>query len=238
MKKFPLLLLVIVAFAGGGCAPADHSFDEEGAFDPVEPINRTVYGFNKKADFFIMRPMAKVYDDLPPFSKNAMGNFYANLGEPKNIVNHLLQKRGDDAVRSVARLVFNSTFGFGGLTDIATDMDIPKRENDFGQTLRAYAGNGGAYIVLPFLGPSSVADAPGKVVDGFFEPYAYLSSTPTRAGLGGVKVAKTRAEFLAHEDLLESALDEYSYVRDVAEEFRRRDTPSDVWGEPDNIWKK
>ena len=233
-KLSSLLLFFALAAAGGGCAPADYAFEEEGAFDPVEPINRAVYGFNKKADAILLRPAAKVYDDLPPFSKTAMGNFFSNLREPKNIVNHLLQKRGDDAARSASRMVFNSVFGLGGISDVATKMGIEKRETGFGQTIRAYAGERGAYIVLPLLGPSSVADAPGRAADGFLSPYAYWE--PARAEVGALDAVRNRAGFLEDEALLESALDEYSYVRDITEELRRRETPSDVWGEPDDIW--
>ncbi|MGI9298403.1 MAG: MlaA family lipoprotein [Gammaproteobacteria bacterium] len=238
-KNLSVLLLLVTAVSAGGCAPADHSFEDEGAFDPVEPINRAVYGFNKKADFFLLRPAAKTYDNFTgPFEKNLAENFFSNLGEPKNVLNHILQKRGDDAARSAARFVFNSVFGIGGLADIANSMGVKERETGFGQTIRAYAGDRGAYIVLPFLGPSSVADAPGAAADGFLAPHAYLSADSARAGIAATEAVHIRAGLLDDEYLLESALDEYSYVRDFAEELRRRDTPSDVWGEPDNVWGK
>ena len=242
MRKIFHIFWFAAAAAMAGCAPADR-FQEEGAFDPIEPINRAVYGFNKKADFFIMRPAAKVYDYLPSFSKNAVDNFYFNLGEPRNIVNHVMQKRGDDAVRSTARFVFNTVFGGFGLVDFADDqMGIQGEKNDFGRTIRAYSraytDNDGAYIVLPFFGPSSVADAPGAAGDGFLSPPAYLNADSARAGLGALGATKIRAGFLEKEELLESALDEYSFVRDTVEERRRRDIPSDVWGRPEDIWGK
>lgn len=235
--KLYATLFFAAAVSLGGCAPADHSFEDEGAFDPVEPINRAVYGFNKKADFFILRPVAKTYDSVTgSFEKNVVENFFSNLGEPKNIVNHILQKRGDDAARSAARFVFNSVFGIGGLADVADSMGVEERETDFGQTIRAYTGSRGAYIVLPLLGPSSVADVPGTAADGFLAPQAYFPpNSAVRTGISATEAAHIRAGFLDSEDLLESALDEYSYVRDVAEELRRRETPSDVWGEPDDV---
>lgn len=237
-KPAMTVLATAAILAAGGCAPKEHSFEEDGAFDPVEPINRAVYGFNKKADFFILRPAGVIYDDFPPFGKTALGNFFGNLGEPKNIVNHVLQKRGDDAVRSTARMVFNSTFGFGGVIDIADKMGIPESENDFGRTIRAYGVNDGAYLMLPLIGPSSLADAPGRVADGFAAPESYVTSDKVRAGVGGMQAARARAAFLDEEDVLEVVLDEYTFIRDTREELRRREVPSDVWGKPEDVWGK
>ena len=239
-RMLPFVLFFTgAAFAMAGCASADHSFEEDGAFDPMEPVNRGVYGFNKKADFFIMRPAAKAYDKLTgPFERQVADNFFSNLGEPKNIVNHVLQKRGQDAASSTARFVFNSIFGLGGLADVAEKMGVEERKTDFGQTIRAYAGNRGAYIVLPFLGPSSVADAPGAAADGILSPQAHASSERARIIVGASQAVHSRHGFLENEHLLEGALDEYSYVRDIAEERRRRGTPTDVWGKPDNVWGK
>lgn len=233
------MVLIFAVMMAGGCAPANHNFTEEGAFDPVEPINRAVYGFNKKADFFVLRPAATVYGKVTgPKGRRAADNFFSNLGEPKNIVNHVLQKRGNDAARSTARFVFNSIFGLGGLADVAEKMGVEERKTDFGQTIRAYAGNRGAYIVLPFLGPSSVADAPGAAADGIASPQSYLPGA-AGAGVTAAEAVHLRHEFLDDEHLLEAALDEYTYVRDIAEERRRTQTPSgDVWGEPDNVWQK
>ncbi|MBE8158003.1 MAG: VacJ family lipoprotein [Betaproteobacteria bacterium] len=227
--SFPLFLLA-AAVSVGGCAPARHSFEEEGAFDPIEPINRAVYSFNKKLDAVTLRPAAKVYSHMPQPVQTALGNLFFNLGEPKNIANHALQGRGKDAAVSAARLVFNTAFGLGGLVDVAAKVDVGRRENDFGATIRAYSGNGGAYLVLPVLGPSSLADAPGRAADIAASPPTYLKSDTARAIIGGVGAVNLRAEFLRLEYLLEGALDEYTYVRDVREELRRQEVAAGLRG--------
>ena len=221
MTKLSTAIVLGLAVFCGGCAPARHSFEEEGAYDPIEPINRAVYGFNKKVDFFALRPAAKIYSNLPPPVQTATGNFLSHLGEPKNIANYALQGRADDAARAAARLVFNTFFGLGGMADVADKMGIAKKSTGFGDTIRTYVGNG-AYLVLPVFGPSSVSDAPGLVADAAASPAAYVESSAFRTGVGVSGAVSTRAEFLQYEYLLEGTLDEYTYVRDVREEFRRK----------------
>lgn len=228
MKYLFAAVVAVAAVLGGACAPARHSFEDEGAFDPVEPINRAVYGFNKKIDAAALRPAAKIYSGFPPLFRTAVENVLSNLGEPKNMVNHALQGRADDTAGSMARFVFNSTFGIGGMADVAQSMGVPREENDFGRTIRSYTGNGGAYIMLPFWGPSSLADAPGAAADIAVAPQTYAEKS-VRAGTGAAKATIARAELLEDEYLLESALDEYSIVRDVREELRRQNVPALVW---------
>lgn len=218
-----------------GCNSEPYAFVEEGAYDPIEPINRAVYGFNKKVDFFLLRPAAKQYSGMPVGARKTVNNFLNNLGEPKNIVNHILQKNGNDAARSGARLVFNSIFGLGGLFDWAGGRGIEHKPTGLGSTIRAYAGDNGAYLVLPLVGPSSLADAPGLAGDTAVWPPVYWKEGKW---VGGLAAVKTRADFLEHENLIETALDEYAYVRDVREDLRRQQTPINVWGDPEDIWNQ
>ena len=150
-----------------------------------------------------------------------MANFYGNLGEPKNVVNHVLQQNGKDAVNALARFLYNSSVGVGGLFDVAKDIDLEEREADFGQTLRAYGMNHTAYIVLPIFGPSSVADVPGQAADTVSFPPYYLKDTAAKASIGAVNGVRRRSELLDFTAIAEeTALDEYSFVRDTYEEIR------------------
>ncbi len=236
--------LFAAIIAAGGCAPKNHSVDEDGAFDPIEPINRNIYGFNKKVDFFLMRPVAKGYDHFMPRPlKKPVDNFLSNLGEPSNIANHILQKNGDNAVRSSARLVFNSVFGLGGLFDVAGKMGIEEHDTDFGSTIRAYSyawsGRQPGYIVAPLLGPSSLPDIIGGSADAYTKPDTYLESNQVKFYISGVRAVDARAQFLDSEGLIELSLDEYSFVRDFREELRQKESfDDDLWGEPENIWDK
>ena len=109
--------------------------------------------------------------------------------------------------------------------DVAERDGLSKNPTGFGDTLRIYTGHGGAYLVLPLLGPSSVADASGRIGDVAISPSTYVGSAGIRYGLSGLGVVSGRARVLQYEDLLESALDEYSYVRDSRETLRRKITP-------------
>ena len=90
--RYGLATAIMVVFAAG-CAPASHSFEDDGAYDPIEPVNRTVYGFNKKVDAWTLRPVAVVYEKLPGYVRGGVGNFLYNLGEGNHVINRLLQGR-------------------------------------------------------------------------------------------------------------------------------------------------
>ena len=122
-KKCVCTLAAVFLFAGG-CAPKNYSFEEEGAYDPLERINRGVYGVNKTIDAFLFRPLAQAYDKMPTVIKDRFDNFFYNLGEPSNIVNNTLQKQINAAAWSASRLVFNTTLGVGGLFDVSDKMGI------------------------------------------------------------------------------------------------------------------
>ena len=216
--------MVSVVFAAG-CAPASHSFEDDGAYDPIEPVNRVVYGFNKKVDAWTLRPVAIVYEKLPSYVRSGVSNFLYNLSEGNHVINRLLQGEGNEAATAAARFAVNTLIGVGGLVDVAEKGGFSKNPTGFGDTFRIYTGHGGAYLVLPLLGPSSVADASGRIGDIAASPSTYVSSPGIRYGLSGLGAVSARAGVLQYEDLLESALDEYSYVRDSRETLRRKITP-------------
>ena len=243
-RRFSAAIFALALLAAGGCAPKNYVAEEEGAFDPLEPINRGVYGFNKKADFFVLKPLAKGYRQFfPPLGKAAVGNVFSNLGEGRNIANHVLQKNGDDAARSAARLVFNTVFGLGGLLDVADDMGIPQNNTGFGDTVRAYnhlwSGRETAYLMLPLLGPSSLSDVAGQGGDNLTSPLRHVDSNDVKFGATGLLAVDRRAQFLDKDALLESALDEYSLVRDIYQDGRRRESSGrNLWGQPDDVWNR
>ncbi|WOV90140.1 MAG: VacJ family lipoprotein [Candidatus Zeuxoniibacter abyssi] len=221
MNNIKRLVLATLLALQTGCAPQEWSLQDDGAFDPIEPINRKVYTFNSDVDALLGKPLALVYSSLGEDVRAPLANFYGNLGEPKNVVNHVLQQNGKDAVNALARFLYNSSVGVGGLFDVAKDIDLEEREADFGQTLRAYGMNHTAYIVLPIFGPSSVADVPGQAADTVSFPPYYLKDTAAKASIGAVNGVRRRSELLDFTAIAEeTALDEYSFVRDTYEEIR------------------
>ncbi|MGI9338088.1 MAG: MlaA family lipoprotein [Gammaproteobacteria bacterium] len=214
-------LCLSAALAGGGCAPKEWSFADDGAYDPLEPVNRVIYGFNQKADSWILKPLAKGYGYVPQIMRTGAGNFFDNLQEPRNVVNGVLQLRGADALHSAGRFVVNSTGGIGGLFDIASPVGLSQAEGaDFGRTLRHYGFDNTPYLVLPLLGPSSFADATGSVADSYLDPASYLQPA-ARSGLAVLSGVHRRHSFLAFDDIAADAIDEYVFVRDIYEEKRR-----------------
>ena len=137
--------------------------DETATHDPFEKTNRAVLNFNLKVDRAIVKPTAKTYAKLPRPVRKGVGNFFANLREPGTVVNDLLQGKFVAAARDSGRFVINSTLGFFGVFDFAGAIGMPRRSEDFGQTLAVWGVPAGPYLVLPLLGPRNLRDAAGMV---------------------------------------------------------------------------
>lgn len=226
--------LLAAAVLAGGCAPAAHNFDEDGAYDPLEPMNRGIFVFNHVVDRFTLRPVAILYSKLPGPIIQGVGNVFNNLDEPRNAGNHLLQFRPVDAVTSVSRLVLNTTLGVGGIFDFASWIGLPGEENDLGLTLRYYlGGRAGPYLVLPLLGPATAVDFVGDVGDQFAYEFAapgtYIDSAAVTWGLPAVQIVHGRASFLEAEEFLQDAPDAYIYIRDFRENMRRQEAGKAPW---------
>ena len=142
---------------------ADSAMD---VYDPLESWNRGIYQFNYHLDQKVLLPVVRGYTYVTPeFARSGVSNFFSNLGDVGNLGNSLLQLKGQRAMRITARLMFNTLLGVAGLWDPATKMGLPKEKEDFGQTLGYYGVPNGAYLVLPFFGPSNLRDTTGLVSD-------------------------------------------------------------------------
>jgi len=139
---------------------------------------------------------------------------FSNLGEVLNIVNDVLQGKIGQAGNDTGRLFLNSTFGIAGFFDVARHAGLEKSDGeDFGQTFATWGVGEGAYVVLPFLGPSTLRDAPGLLLDSVFDPIGEIDHVPTRNQVYGTKVLSTRAGLLEAEKLVKG--DKYTFIRDV-----------------------
>ena len=151
------------------------TFDDE-IYDPLEGINRAVFGFNNVADKIILEPAAKGYKKLPSPVQSGISNFINNLKLPLVAVNQLLQGQGKNAAESTGRFLVNSTVGIFGLVDVADDLGLEQKEEDFGQTLATWGVGDGFYVVLPLFGPSNLRDTTGMVMTMMTDPVnAYAS---------------------------------------------------------------
>lgn len=184
--------------------------------DPWERWNRKVFAFNEAIDRAVLEPVARAWHDhVPQMLRTGVSNFFGNIGDIWSTVNHFLQGKVGSGMEMGMRVLTNTLFGLGGILDPATEMRMPRRSEDFGQTLGVWGFAAGPYLVLPLLGPSSVRDALGVPLDRYAEsPSVYLDLNvyPTSA----LQLVSVRAELLATTQLVgEVALDKYSFVRDA-----------------------
>jgi phospholipid-binding lipoprotein MlaA len=134
--------------------------------DPFESVNRTIFNFNDAVDQAVVKPAATAYRDvLPSWVRKGIGNFFNNLDDVWSVVNNAVQLRSQDTGDSLARVMINSTLGVGGVFDLASDLNIERHTADFGLTLGRWGIKSGPYVVIPFLGPSTLRNVIAKPVD-------------------------------------------------------------------------
>jgi phospholipid-binding lipoprotein MlaA len=214
-----LLLALLAACTIAGCASTT---DRSEAYDPWQGLNRKTFAFNDALDKAVMKPIAQGYQKVTPaFAQEGVNNFYSNLEDIGTSLNNFLQGKPKAGMNDMARLVVNSVFGVFGLWDVATPLGFEKHDEDFGQTLGHWGAPPGPYFVIPFLGPSTVRDAPARAVDPSWYYNDYLPDRVYWTWWGLDKV-RTRANLFKAESVLDdAALDKYSFVRDAWWQRRR-----------------
>ncbi len=191
--------------------------------DPLEPMNRKVYAFNDAIDRVVTKPIAQAYVDyIHPGVRTMVGNVFGNLGDVWTSVNQLLQGKPVLAFSDLGRVLINTTLGFGGLGDVASEMGIEKHREDFGQTLGRWGVPTGPYLVLPVFGPSNFRDSPGLGVDLSVDPLGKVAQDGAYWSAWAARAVGTRADLLRGERLVDgAALDKYSFIRDGYLQRRR-----------------
>ena len=232
MRKnfFVLFFFAIILLTGCATRPTDPEelkvYEETN--DPFEPMNRGIHAFNQGADKYVLKPVAEGYRAVvPSFFRESVTNFFDNLAQPVHLVNALLQGQGKDAASVLGRFIVNSTFGFFGLFDVATDAGIANPENDFGQTLAKWGwdGDGGPFVMLPLLGPSNVRDGIGTGVDAVAHPlgWALWHEQELHYGLVAVDGINARERVMdLTDDLQKSSTDYYATLRSMSRQNRRK----------------
>jgi len=206
------------ALYGGPAADARGEATASGApaYDPWEKYNRGIHRFNNAVDRGVARPLATAYTKvIPQFARTGVSNFFSNLRSPLTMVNQLLQGHADDAWDTLGRFLMNSTLGIGGLFDPASKAMVPKRSEDFGQTLGAWGWRQSRYVELPFFGPRTVRDVFGLAGDIPLSPIRTIEEDKVRIGLQGLQLVDTRAQLLSLDSLRDGAVDEYALTRDA-----------------------
>lgn len=224
-----LVGVMALGLALSACTTTRVGTDRLAEQDPLEGFNRGVWAVNRGADKVIVKPVTQVYRAVAPKpARDGVRNFFANVGEPFSFINNLLQGKGDRAIRNLGRFLVNTTAGIGGLFDHASRAGISPAPEDFGQTLAAWGANGGPYLMLPLLGPSTLRDGVGTGVAQFTDPWRVCMS---ECGMPrGVPTALTAAQVISIRDglietgadnFLESSLDPYAATRSAYLQRRR-----------------
>lgn len=182
--------------------------------DPWEKFNRGVYRFNDVADRYALKPVAKGYRAVTPeLVRTGITNFFINLRSPLVVMNDLLQGKFKQAGGDTLRFVVNSTVGVVGVVDVAARINLPVHDEDFGQTLGVWGVPSGPYLMLPFMGPSSLRDGVGVGVDAAANPRRRRIDRDVDWILFGVDVVNSRASLLDLEDIIQG--DRYLFIRDL-----------------------
>jgi len=221
LKRLSLVFTILSFMLLSGCATTGG--DQR---DPIEGLNRAIYNFNDGFDRVLLKPIAKGYQAVMPApADKGVSNFFGNLEDVVTTINDLLQFKFRESGSDAMRVLVNSTVGLLGLIDVASGIGFEKRDEDFGQTLGYWGVNTGPYLMLPILGPSTLRDVTGTIVDAsFFDPIYYVDHIPTRNTLIATKVVDTRADLLGASTVLEeAALDRYNFLKESYFQQREHD---------------
>jgi len=207
-----IIHVLSVALLSTGCA----SVSVPNAADPWEGFNRRTFRLNDAVDRSVLKPAATLYETVvPKFARTGINNFFENIADVGTGLNDLLQGKGRQGVSDLGRFGLNTTLGVAGLWDVASKVGLEKHKEDFGQTLGWWGVPSGPYLVLPLFGPSTVRDAPAKLVDPSLL-YSGSLGNGSALALRATDTVNTRANlFPADKVVAQAAIDRYAFVRDA-----------------------
>lgn len=218
MAKSALVLagLICTGLLASGCALQSSAPPEERSpADPWEPLNRQIQGFNHRFDRWTLRPIAKAYElVIPDIIRLGISNFSNYLFTPRNIINNCLQGKGRDCLSETGRLVVNTTFGLLGILDVAADMGLEQKDEDFGQTFAVWGVPAGPFVSVPILGPRTLRDALSIPLNFLADPLWHYDNASVRDKIYFVRLIEFRARLLPFDDLLRESPDVYVTVRE------------------------
>ena len=195
--------------------------------DDFEPMSRAFLDGNRRLDFYVLRPAAEGYDLVTPaLFQHMIGNGLSHLELPGDFANYLLQGEFTKSAETFGRLTLNTLMGAGGLLDPAKEFGLARQSTDFGITLGGYGVGEGSYLVLPFIGPTTMRDTAGFLVDRAFSPSTYIGQFtaldafgPAVTGLGLLDTRNRNAAFI--DEVLYEADDSYVTLRAAYLQRRR-----------------
>jgi phospholipid-binding lipoprotein MlaA len=218
-----LLALVVLLSACAGTPTGDG--DEapvRAEYDPLEPLNRSLYSINDAVDRVTLKPIARGYKAVvPEFARRGVTNFSRNLFTPRSALNNFLQGKPGPGFSEIGRFIINSTLGIGGLIDFATAQGIPQYDEDFGQTFAVWGIPEGPYLFVPILGPKTLLDAISTPLNIIADPLYHYDNSSVRDKVYGLRTIDLRMRLLTAETLLEDSKDPYLTLRESYLQNRR-----------------
>jgi len=190
---------------------------EASQVDPYEGFNRSMYGFNMGLDKYVFKPVSDGYKFITPdFMETGVSNFFSNLKGINVVLNDILQGKFQQGASDAGRFLTNTTIGVGGLIDVASQLGLQHNVEDFGQTLAVWGVDEGPYLVLPVMGPTTIRDGGGLIVDKAANPGTYVPFTGVIEGISDRANAQGALSFID-----EAALDPYVFTRESFLQYRR-----------------
>ena len=210
-KYFKIIIIILLINTNIGCATGKNPID------PYESYNRKIFIFNAVVDKAVIRPTAVVYKDYTPGPLQLIiNNFYNNLRDFVSLGNDVLQLKAMETMQTTMRISINTVFGIFGFIDVSSSLGLQRNLNSFGNTFKTYGWKNSNYVVIPFLGSSTVRDGIGIAPDILFNPTWYIFSDWISYTNFGISLISTRANFIGIDTQIEQmSLDPYITVRDL-----------------------
>jgi len=200
--------------------------------DPLEPMNRSVYKFNDKADRWVMKPVAQGYHNYTPaFLRTGVNNFFNNLADASSSVNYGLQGEAKPSLYRLSRFLLNSTVGLLGLLDVTAGHEKNYPQTGFGDTYAKWGWKNSRYLVIPLMGPSTLRDGTGIASGAVFQNHAFYTHVSDNSANAAVLISgvSAREQLLGVEDIITNAsLDPYAYTRDAWLQIRAKKAGDDL----------
>jgi len=219
IQKIFLIVLIDIAISLSGCATNGVNGQQTSSAkdDPYENFNRKIFGFNDTVDNYVAKPVSDAYKWVTPqFMQTGVYNFFSNLKNINVVINDVLQAKFAQSAHDTGRLAVNTTMGLAGFVDVASHVGLEQNEEDFEQTLAVWGVPQGSYLVIPFLGPSTMRGLPGSAFDAAANPANYVG-IPVQL----VSLLNTRANAEGSLKFIdEASLDPYVFTREAFLQWR------------------
>ena len=212
-------MLIGAVISLGGCATTGVTNQQNVAnkADPYENFNRKIFIFNDTVDDYVAKPISDAYKWITPqFAQTGVYNFFSNLKDINVVINDVLQAKFAQSAHDTGRFALNTTMGLGGFVDVASHVGLEHNEEDFEQTLAVWGVPQGSYLVIPFLGPSTIRGIPGAAFDTAANPASYVG-LPVQL----ISLLNTRANAEGSLKFIdEASLDSYVFTRESFLQWR------------------